>query len=101
MQAKTKTTVAVFDNYLGEKTGKTIPAGTVFGYLLKQGTWLQLTSGAWVNAGASWQYIELLPSTPPPTDPGPTTPPGVQAAKHVILVEEGTGRISVDGLPYA
>lgn len=93
MQAKTLVTVPVFLDYRGEKTGKTIPANTTFGYLTKRDTWLQLTTGAWVSCGTNYQYITLI-NTPPPPPPVPVT-----TAKHVILIND-IGQISVDGQPY-
>jgi len=94
MQAKALVNVPVFLDYRGDKNGKSIAAGTVFPYLVKRDTWLQLTSGAWVSCGTNYQYIQLISVVTPPPPPPPTI-----HAKHVILIDE-FGRMSVDGLPY-
>ena len=94
MYAKVISTVAVWNSVRTAKIG-TLPTGTVFAYSNRAGTWIQRQDGTWVNAGANWQYVTLLPSVPVT----PPTPVVVDTAKHTIRVN-ATGQVSLDGLPY-
>jgi hypothetical protein len=94
MQAKTLTSVAVFDAMRGNKIGL-IPKGVVFDFIEKNTTWLKRVDGTWVNCGSSFQYVQIINYG---TTPPPVTPPA-QEAVHIIRFNS-VGQISVDGLPY-
>lgn len=76
MKAITKDIISVFNAKQGDKTGEKISSGVTFDYVEKNMTWLKLSEGRWVNAGSSWQYIELLPEPVPELPPDePDIPP--------------------------
>jgi hypothetical protein len=95
MYAKVISNVAVWNRDKTAKVGQ-LPAGSVFSYTSRAGTWMQKPDGNWVNAGANWQYVTLISTTPPVTPPPPSP---VTTPKHTIRINE-TGQVSVDGLPY-
>lgn len=96
MQAKTlASNVALWDAINGNKTGKTIPANTIFEYLVKNGSWLQTTSGTWVNCGNANQYAIVISTAPPPPPPPPT---GTSATIEMTVNSDVAASVYGDGV---
>jgi hypothetical protein len=88
--------VALWDKKNGTKTGKYIPASTLFEWILKDMTWLELPDHTWINCGTTFQYATILTS---PSTVTPPPPPPTVTVTHVLQINDA-GKISIDGAPY-